>query len=201
MRIGKLVPLIFVILVFCILGVGYCYFFIISPTFVNKPDLEIPLVIEGEEVTEEQVFYVLNELDAYKLHGDPFSDEPAIIELQFEDSSMLVEIIDNNFVASDNMAPDIIIEIPKEEVINLINEEDFDSAVIELYSNGIIDVDIVADEATLALKGYKSLYDNFASNEITGNLVKLDAITYTKGLNLSLLFFIALILHLIMEKI
>ena len=99
------------------------------------------------------------------------------------------------------MAPDIIIEIPKEEVINLINEEDFDSAVIELYSNGIIDVDIVADEATLALKGYKSLYDNFASNEITGNLVKLDAKTYTKGLNLSLLFFIALILHLIMEKI
>ena len=59
--------------IFLILGsVFYSYFFVVSPTFVEKPKLEKPLPPTiGQAISAEQVEYVLNELDVYKLHDSP----------------------------------------------------------------------------------------------------------------------------------
>jgi hypothetical protein len=67
------VPVAVLACVFLIIGVFfYSYFYVINPTFVSKPVLtrpEIPTV--GSAVNTAQVEYMLNELDLYKLHGNP----------------------------------------------------------------------------------------------------------------------------------
>jgi len=67
------VPVAVLACVFLIIGVFfYSYFYVINPTFVSKPVLtrpEIPTV--GSAVSTAQVEYMLNELDLYKLHGNP----------------------------------------------------------------------------------------------------------------------------------
>ena len=56
-----------------------------------------------------------------------------------------------------------------------------------------------ADEKTLALKGYKIIYDNFSGNEITGNIIKINPIF--RGINLIFFLFVLIIIGLIIDKI
>lgn len=202
MNLGKLLPVLFLLLFVAVLGVGYAYFFVLSPSFIEKPELEFPEIIENESFSEEQIFYVLNEIDAYKLHNDPFNDEPPIIEFIIEKENLLVVVEDNKFESLEQGIPDLRIYSTKEDLYGLLQGNDFEKSLLDKYNKGDIDIEIVADEATLALKGYKAIYDKISSSDkITGNVVKLNPANYTNGLNISLLFFIALILELILRKI
>ena len=94
MKLGKLAPVVFILALFLILGIGYMYFFQISPTFVNKPQLEMP---NQDFLTENHVEFLLNELGAYKLHKDPFTGEPPYMEVVADDVSYY-NTVENNKV-------------------------------------------------------------------------------------------------------
>ena len=67
------VPVAVLACVFVVIGAFfYSYFYVINPTFVSRPILakpEMPTV--GSAISTAQVEYVLNEMDLYKLHGNP----------------------------------------------------------------------------------------------------------------------------------
>lgn len=67
------VPVAVLACVFLLVGMFfYSYFYVINPTFVTKPVLTKPdLPTVGSAVSTKQVEYALNELDFYKLHGNP----------------------------------------------------------------------------------------------------------------------------------
>lgn len=203
MNFSKLLPVVFILLFVGILGLGYVYFFIVSPTFIEKPTIEKPTILENEPISEEQLFYVMNEINAYKLHNDPFTNEPPIIEFVIEDESTLIGVEDNDYISLDSGEPDLKIYLDEKDLFELLQEDNFEETILEKYNNDEIDIKIIADEATLALKGYKSIYDKIASssNELTGNIVKLNPEEFTNGLNISVLFFMAIIMSLILKKV
>ncbi len=199
MNIKTLFPVFFVVLLLGIIGIGYAYFFVVSPGFVEKPEIEKPAI--EKEFTEDHVYYFMNELDGYKLHKNPLNNEPAVVEFDFGSEDLLIEIQDNEFEATTKANPDIRIYMSKELMLDILRSSNFEKTLIDLYNSGEIRIEIVSDESTLALKGFKSLYDKLSSNEITGNLVKLNPRETIKGINLSVLLFVAAILKLILEKI
>ena len=103
----------------------------------------------------------------------------------------------------DSGEPDLKIYLDEKDLFELLQEDNFEETILEKYNNDEIDIKIIADEATLALKGYKSIYDKIASssNELTGNIVKLNPEEFTNGLNISVLFFMAIIMSLILKKV
>ena len=48
--------------------------------------------------------------------------------------------------------------------MELINSEKISLKIGELYSSGRIGVEILKDEATLVMKGYKAVYDEISGN-------------------------------------
>jgi len=193
---------ILVLLFLGLLFIGYVYFFEISPTFVKKPNMERPSQID-EDLSEEEIIYVLNEMDAYKLHDNPLTSEPAIIQFDVVDGdTKIIQIKDNDFLVIESGEPDIIISGEEESLISILRSEDIEKAMIELYLSGNVGLEILADESTLALKGYKSLYDKFSSNnKITGEVIGLNPIRVEDSMNLFFLLFVSLIIGLIIEKL
>ena len=194
--------LFFLTVLFLVAGVGYVYFFQISPAFVDKPELDKPVITdETTEVEEEEIMYLLNELDAYKLHVDPLTKELPIIKVIINDANKeyYYTILENQLEVIEDGDPDIILNGDTEQIIEIMSSDNFDDAVVNAFYDGKIDLEIISDEKTLALKGYKSIYDKM-SNGITGNVVNLNPKRINNSLNLSLIFFVSTIIGLIIEK-
>ena len=198
MKLGKLGPVVFIIALFFILGIGYFYFFQISPTFVNKPTLEKP---SQDFLTENHIEFLLNELGAYKLHKDPFTGEPPYIEIVADEISYYITVENNNVKIIDSCEPDLRIYGSTEVLLNIFQSQNLEAEITNLFLQGDLSIEILADEKTLALKGYKTIYDAVSENEVTGNVVKLNVEGVTKGMNLSFLFLISFVIGLIIEKI
>lgn len=198
MKLGKLAPVVFIVALFLILGIGYMYFFQISPTFVNKPELEMP---NQEFLTENHVEFLLNELGAYKLHKDPFTGEQPYIEVVSEDVSYYITVENNQVKVIDYCQPDLKIYGKPDVLLQMFQSKNIEEEITRLFLDGDLSIEILADEKTLALKGYKTIYDAVSENELTGNVVLLNPIEITKGMNLSFLFLVSLVIGLIIEKI
>jgi len=198
MKLGKLAPVVFILALFLILSIGYVYFFQISPTFVNKPELEKP---SQEFLTENHVEFLLNELGAYKLHKDPFTGEPPYIEVVVDEVSYYITVENNEIKIIEHCDPDLRIYSNPEVLLQMFQSKNIEEEITKLFLEGKISIEILADEKTLALKGYKTIYDAISDNELTGNVVLLNPIEITKGMNLSFLFLVSFIIGLIIEKI
>jgi len=204
MKLGRV---IFILSLVCILSVGYFYFFHISPIFVQKPVLEKPGVVQDTNVGSAQVVYILNELDAYKLHEDPVSKEKPLIEVVILDLSktFFITVKDNNIKeTTETSNPDIRIKGNLVDINNLLLQEDFETAIVDSFMDGNLQIEILADEKTLALKGYKSIYDKLSPNlnQITGEVVQnLNPVEYTKASQLIFLLMASIIIGLVIEKI
>jgi hypothetical protein len=57
--------------------------------------------------------------------------------------------------------PDVIIKLSTQTLADLYSADDFHAAAVEQYRKGNIHIEIKADYATLALKGYKAILDEF----------------------------------------
>ena len=145
-------------------AIGYMYFGVISPS-TEKPALEKPVLLEGHDISEEQVAWLANELGAYKIH-DSLSGEAAEMEIVVEGVAFAVTTADNAPSASEGNAadPDIRITADRASFGELMNSENISLKIGELYSSGRIGVEILKDEATLVMKGYKAVYDEISGN-------------------------------------
>ena len=144
-----------------VLLVFYVYFFIISPTFVSKPAMAKPAALgANESVSTEHVEWIANEIGAYKLHPS-LGGEPAVLELVADNQVFSVTITNNKPVAAEGNAvsPDIRIKGSRQAIAALLETGDINAKAIEMYRQGLISIEMLKDETTLAAKGYKAIYD------------------------------------------
>ena len=160
---GRKKVLVFSVLMFVIAGLLYTYFFIISPTFVAKPQIEKPTLAEGQPVEPKHVQWLVNELGAYKLHNPPFSGKiPEMEMLVTTDNKYFTVTVKQNFPeVSEGRAtnPDIRISGSREVVAKLLAAGDIIAEAKKLSDEGKIKLDILKDMTELAAMGYKALYD------------------------------------------
>lgn len=197
--LSRIVFFFFLILVF---GVGYFYFFQISPVFVSKPVIEKPSVIESQEIDFSHVSFLLNELDAYRLHKDAFTGDFPIIEVYIEDTNQdfFVQVNEGKLIEIESGKPDLTLST-KKEILFRILEGDIETNVFNAISTGAIGIEIVSDEKTLALKGYKAIYDKISKNTITGNLIGgLYPAGFIRGIEIMLFLLFSLTVFMILER-
>jgi len=173
----SLIILGIIVLVF-ILGAGYFYFFVISSTFVSKPELVKPVLASvnsselgngtvGENsyvIRAEHLIFLLNEIGAYKLHNSPNGDVPLLkVKISDFNKEYLFSVSDGkiNEKKSAN-APDLAISLKQEELIKVYNSDNSNARLKEGVISGAIDIEILADETALAFKGYKAVYDSLS---------------------------------------
>ena len=146
--------------VIVLIAIGtYFYFGVISPV-VPKPVVSKLALTENQEVKPEHVNYVVNELGAYKLHPS-LSGEPAEIEVVSAGKLFTITTQDGKTVTKEGKAtnPDIRITASPEAFVKLFSTTDIKAEISKLHNDGSIKVDLLKDAATLALKGYKGVYD------------------------------------------
>ncbi len=140
---------------------AYVYFFIISPTFTSKPALSKPAL--AEVPVAGNVNWAVNELSAYKLHADPISGEPAVMEIVITDASRTFTstTTDGVPVTTEGAAsnPDIRLRLNSADFARLYNSADPAAEAAALYHEGKAQVELLKDTAALAAKGYKAIYD------------------------------------------
>ncbi|MFH1054157.1 MAG: hypothetical protein V1740_07095 [Candidatus Woesearchaeota archaeon] len=87
------------------------------------------------------------------------------IEVQITDTNQILSltVIDNDVHASYERAvnPDMVISMTSETFAKIFNSDDIESEIYLQYTEDNIQIEILTDYTTLALKGYKSLYDSF----------------------------------------
>ena len=158
-----------VIVVIFLLGTGF-YFTKINDIFATKPDIEKPEInidfIEqnpGMQVIEEEhLAYLANKLGSYKLHEG--SGEDAVIVFEMTDTGVSFALIkDGETYVTENIPEVIDIIIRGEQIViaRLIESRDLISALMREIEAGNIEIEIISDESTLALKGYLAIYENF----------------------------------------
>ena len=161
---GSKKKLIIIVAVLAVIAsASYLYFFIISPTFVAKPFLEKPTLAENEEIGEDHINWVVNELGGYKLHPSPLGGDP-VIELVIEGNTFTVTTSGNNVLSSLGTPsdPDIRITANREAFERILSADDAQEEIIDLFMEGAVGFEMIKDEATLALKGYKGIYDELS---------------------------------------
>lgn len=163
----------------------HLYFNIFSPTFVKKPYIEKPSIkapsndVLQEElvVTNDHIEYLANEIGAYKLHKVPFSEDYPELEFRVSDYDKVftIKIIDGTPESSPGEAdnPDLVIYGMQEDIVDILSSGNINDAIVNKIEQGRIGLDVKADEKTLALKGYMSIYNALKSkNDITAQAVK-----------------------------
>ncbi|MEM3373864.1 MAG: hypothetical protein QXE31_01455 [Candidatus Woesearchaeota archaeon] len=208
---------------------GYFYFFQISP-FIEKP---LPIYNSNERQNDHdsdidlknKIIYFLYNLEAYKLHSNILDNTKPKIYV------IITDEINNNLSLEYYNQPNYILEtnfysfyIENNEVINsddILNDNNYDlgfiikkdffnsdintNTILENIEKGNIKINVISDEKTLILKGYKVLYDKFKkiqekNNEITGNFVNIRPLKSVKIFNLFFIFLFASFVGLLIER-
>lgn len=140
-----------------VVAVGLYLYTAIAPA-TAKPALPKPAFTGTVE--EQHVNWIANEIGAYKLHSS-LSGEPAEIELVSEGKTYTITTKDGKPVTSIGAAksPDLRLTMPQATLIKLLSAADVNAEIVKLYNAGEVKIDLLKDEATLALKGYKGIYD------------------------------------------
>jgi len=152
------------IVIILLVIIFYAYFFVLSPTFVEKPNIEKTSLSPQSEINSENVNWVMNEAGSYKLHSSLSGEPPVIETIVTNMNKVFSTIIINNIPSTaegpaDN--PDIRFKMNGQDFLALYSSTDFVTTAKQMSDQGKIDVEVLKDEATLAAKGYKSLYDSF----------------------------------------
>lgn len=98
-------------------------------------------------------------MEVYKLHNSPGGDIP-IIEFIITDTNQkyFFSVANNNIIQIDKISnPDMKISSDAETIIYVYGLDNPSQGIMEKYNSGKINVDILAEVTTLALKGYKSI--------------------------------------------
>lgn len=204
MHKGGLGHVVFLLFLIMLAYAGYFYFFELSPTFVSKPQLEKPAVIEQAEAEIEfrHFAYLLNEIGAYKLHEDPFTKEPAIVGLYVDDTGqeLYAKINDGSIIETKDTGIDLRISVGKDAIFEIL-EGDIGQGISDRVAEGTIRLEIISDEKTLALKGFKSIYDSLSKTAITGEIIgNLYPTSFIRSIEIVVFLIFALTLAMILEK-
>ena len=195
MVIARNAQALFVISLLVILAIGYLYFFQVSIV----ANVAYEPVIEDNTLEISKIITFLNALELYKLNEIPISNEKPVIELVIPENKKVysITIEDHDYVISySTVKPDIRLNV-SEELLNTLdsNEKITDDAL------SAMNIEILSDEKTLALKGYKNLYNKISGQGVTGKVVEaLNPTEFDNILYLTAVIFLCIILGLLIEK-
>jgi hypothetical protein len=143
---------------------AFLYFFVVSPTFVMKPNLTKIALASPSDIGSEHVNWMLNEVGAYKLHSYLLFGEPPVIESVITDQNrkFTTTIIDNYPTTVGGAAnnPDIRFSMNSAGFMTLYAAPDVLVKAQEMRRSGLIKVEILKDDFTMTMKGYKAIYDS-----------------------------------------
>ncbi len=189
MRQGVLFVLVLTSLFFA----SYFYFSVISPVFALKPEVEAP---KGSQIEDSHIIYFLNEVEAYRLHENPLNSEPAVIEMHL-DGKIERFAVENFTYIKTTAEPDVLIYTSKKDFLMLLSESDLKKELNKMSTEGKIKIESLNDDKSLALKGYKVIFDSFSANDITGNVV----LPITNSFNMLFLLLAFALINVVKEKI
>jgi len=149
------------IIIALLLTSAYIYFFVISSTFVMKPYIAKAELASASDISSDNLEWAMNEMNAYKLHS--YLGEEPVIEIVITDQSRIFTTTTaNNYpttVGGAAVSPDIRLSMNSADFVELYAATDFMAKVQELRLAGRIQIEILKDDITLAMKGYKAIYD------------------------------------------
>jgi hypothetical protein len=147
-----------------LLVLAFLYFFVVSPTFVAKPYIAKPALASASDIGSGQVNWLLNEVGAYKLHSYLFFGEQPVIESVITDQNrVFTTTVINNYPTTVGGAatnPDIRFSMTSADFMVLYAAPDVLAKAQEMRKSGLIKVEILKDEFTMAVMGYKAIYDS-----------------------------------------
>jgi hypothetical protein len=163
--IGLTVFILVILVIAC-----YVYFFIINPAFVSKPLVEKPIMsnitlnattnqTQQLVVLPEHILFLLNEIGAYKLHSTLDGEAPGLkFIIKDMNKEYYFQVIDNNLINIDSLPQyDLIIKSDQQTIVGVYQSENTQASIMNSYSSGQLELEVIADTYTLALKGYSSL--------------------------------------------
>lgn len=161
-RANKLKIIIGAIIALVVIIAFVLYFYVLSPMFVAKPSIEKIALVSASNIETGHIDWMLNELGAYKLHSYLLYGEPTVIECVITDQNkaFATTIIDNRPVTGTaDYSPDVRFSMTGADFVTLYAASDFLAKAQEMRESGLIKVDLLKDDFTLAVKGYKAIYD------------------------------------------
>jgi len=167
---GNIMAIIAVILI--IAAFGGAYYFVIAPSLISKPFIEKPSLPEdglsriklGEQViNSSHINYVINEIGAYKLRKKFGTKDYPIMEFVLTDVNKRYYSYVRDHIPKTKKGnakgEDIVIKGSQETVVAILESTSILAEVKEARDDGRIQVELVSDMKTLAVKGYLSIYD------------------------------------------
>lgn len=149
---GKKIALVALLVI--VAAALYLYFFVISPTG-TKQALEKPMLAPGENISSKHIEWIANELGGYKLQSS--AEIEFVVEGQkFSVTTKGGKVVSKVGEASD---PDLRITATRDAFARILSASDTNAEIVSLYNQGLISVQLLKDQPTLALKGYKGIYD------------------------------------------
>jgi uncharacterized protein YxeA len=161
--------IIITVFVLLILSGAIFYFTQVNNIFAKKnelvkPDVDLDLLLEdpsAQIIQEVHVEYIANEMGAYKLHSS--SSEAAVIVFEMTDIDKEIAFVkdDDDAYATEDIPEnyDLVIKSTQLIVAEIIGSEEVSDAIVENVQTGEIEVEIISDETTLALKGFLAVYE------------------------------------------
>lgn len=147
-----------------VLAIGIMFFFVVSPTFVAKPGVPRPALASPSEISSEHVNWLLNEVGAYRLHPYFLFGELPVIESVITDQNRrFTTTVKDNYpttVEGTASSPDMRFLMTSSNFAALYGASDVLAKAREMRMSGQITAEILKDEFTMAVKGYKSIYDS-----------------------------------------
>ena len=127
---------------------------------INNPIEDKTIEEAIENFNETYINYLLIEMDADELKRTPVSREKPIIDMEIEDEKYHA-IIDRREIEVEegsNEKSDIKIITTREEIVKIMFDEEY---LVESFSSGNSQIELLSSERTLFLKGYLKIYNKF----------------------------------------
>jgi len=179
----KILSIILAFLLIFVIGasVGAYYFVFNTSNSSNEPAPSKPLFKQGSEelpienniqdildnnvVEPNHLDYILYQLEAYNLHNVPLSADLPSIEFNIDGEKFTSTVKDGKVVTEKGEAlqKDIIIYTDQKTVFETVVSENPVETLQIAKAQGYLQVEMIANAQTLALKGYYPIYDKLIS--------------------------------------
>lgn len=150
-------------IVVLVLVFAFLYLFVVTDMFAIKIEMAKPALASASDIGADQVNWVLNEVGAYKLHPYFLFGESPVIESVITDQSrtFTTTVVNHQPTTVGGAAanPDIRFSMSSADFMTLYAASDTLAQAQVMKRSGQIVVNILKDDFTMAVKGYKAIYD------------------------------------------
>jgi|SRR3989344_3159113 len=166
---NKIIALMISLVILMLLILGMFLVYALHTPNYPKNNLPVP---DTTIISEQHVSYLVNEIGAYKLKS--YLGNPKII-VEVDKEKFNSEVNQGKIITKKGEIQDADIKIITmgQEIINIINSGDINSAIKDSVASGRTNIELVASYSTLFGRGYLSLYQDITGKSLTGSTIKI----------------------------